>query len=288
MRKGSGMGKISKPLWLEICGVILTPIVIAGASYYVTVRVNEQQQANAERIAKAQINNAIRISEGEVKVAQLNQIKDLFTQIFIEKPDLPKREIILSLSAYGMTSLPFLTHSLDYAKEKKDEDLIQTSEEAIRIALGSTQINLKAVHLDGKSLRNATLKNLDLESADFQKSNLYNANLSYCNLVGAKFAHADLYLTDFTNANLTDADLSHANLRRANFKMAKLDKANFKNSRNVEDAEFTPASLKDADFSKDDIIKLLKKYKGEIEQDRYGENLFAKLREKYSLKPEEI
>lgn len=42
MRKGSGMGKNSKPLWLEICGVILTPIVIAGASYYVTVGVNEQ------------------------------------------------------------------------------------------------------------------------------------------------------------------------------------------------------------------------------------------------------
>ncbi|MCF8107917.1 MAG: hypothetical protein K9J81_02890 [Desulfohalobiaceae bacterium] len=47
-----------KPLWLEITGTLLTPIVIAMASYYVTYKINEQQQENAKRIADAQIQNS--------------------------------------------------------------------------------------------------------------------------------------------------------------------------------------------------------------------------------------
>jgi hypothetical protein len=275
--------KIHKPLWLEVMGTLLTPLVIAIASYYVTFKINEQQQVNAQIIARTQMQNAIKISEGEVNVAKLDQIKDLFSMIFVEDPKIPKKQVILSLPAYGMTALPFLTRALEYSEERKDQELIKSSKKAINLLLGSSQLSLSGVNLAGQSLRNAKFQNLDFRNANFSKSNLYKADLNACNLVNTDISDADLFLADFSNANLSDANLTGSNVRRAKFTRAKLDRANFQNARHVEDAEFTPSSLKDALFTRNDIIKLIKKYREEIDRDQFGEDLLTLLREKYEL-----
>lgn len=44
-----------RPLWLELVSVLLTPFVLAGASYWVTYNINQQQQKNTQIIAKAQM-----------------------------------------------------------------------------------------------------------------------------------------------------------------------------------------------------------------------------------------
>ena len=283
-----GRTRRDKPLWLEIMGTLLTPLVIALASYYVTIKINSQQQENAQLIARAQMQNAIKISEGEVNVAKLDQIKDLFSMIFVENPEIPKEEIVLSLPAYGMIALPFLTRALEYSEIRKDEKLIECSKKAITLVLGSSQLNLSGIHLTNQSLRNADFQDLDLRDVDFSESNLYKANLSFCNLAQANFKNTDLYLANFSNANLTNADLAGSNVRRANFRGAKLDKTNFVGARHVEDAEFTPSALKDPIFKKEDVINLMKKYKDEIGKDRFGENLFTVLKEKYKLGLNEI
>lgn len=279
------VGKINrnKPLWLEVMGTLLTPLVIALSSYYVTIKINDQQQKNVQLIANAQMQNAIKISEGEVNVAKLDQIKDLFSMIFVENPKIPKEEIILSLAAYGMVALPFLTRALEYSEIKKDKELIESSKKAITLVLGSSQLNLSGINLSKKSLRKANFQGLDLRDVNFSESNLYQADLSTCNLVQANFTNTDLYLTNFSNANLTNADFTGSNVRQANFTRAKLDNANFENVRNVEDAEFTPSALKDPIFKKEDVVKLIKKYREQIDRDQFGENLFTLLTKKYKV-----
>ncbi|MCF8106105.1 MAG: pentapeptide repeat-containing protein [Desulfohalobiaceae bacterium] len=277
-----------KPLWLEITGTLLTPVVIAIASYYVTYKINEQQQENAKRIAEAQIQNSMQISEGEVNVAKLDQIKDMFSMIFREKPDIPKNEVILSLPAYGMVSLPFLTRALEYSKALGDKKLIECSNQAITLVLGSSQLNLSGLDMTNLSLRNAHFNNLDLRRVDFSGSNLYKADLDSCNLVGSKFENADLYLANFSGANLTNAVLTGSNLRRADFTGAKLDNVNFKDTRHIEDAEFSPSALKDPVFDKADAAKLIKKYREAIDRDQFGEDLLMKLKQKYELDLERL
>jgi hypothetical protein len=284
----NGKGDRNRPLWFEIFAVLLTPLAIASASYWVTLTVNKQQQENAKLIADAQAANSARIADAQVSVAKLNQIKDLFKQIFIDNPEIPKDEVILSLSAYGPTALPFVLRALEYGKAQENKKLIETSEKAIATILASSQLNLTHLHMTNQSLRAGNFYNLNLREADFSGSNLYMANMRRCDLTEANFRNTDLFLADFRNANLTRAEFTKSNVRRASFLDAKLDGANFKDAYHVEDAKFTISSLKDPVFSKNDMIKLMQKYKVEIERDQFGEGLLKILSEKYHLQPADL
>lgn len=275
--------RTDRPLWLELVSVLLTPFVLAGASYWVTYKINGQQQENAKIIAEAQIANAEKLTEAEINVAKLGQIRDLFKEIYVEKPELPKKEVIIELAAYGLTALPFLIRAQQYAHEQDDPELKKASQEAIMIVLGSSQLDLQGVNLSGQSLRTGTFINYNLRGANFSGSNLYMSDFFKSDLVKANFKDADLYLANFKRANLMKANFAGANLRRANFKGAKLDGAIFRGARHVEDAKFTPSSLKDAIFSKDDMIKLITRYREKIDRDRFDENLLQILTEKCKL-----
>ena len=325
-------GKRDKSFWFELARVLLTPLVIAAASAWVTYSVNRQQQENAEiiaagqmqnakliaeaqmqnakviadgementkiiadiqvrnakTIADAQIDNAKRSADAEIEVAKIGQVKEMFKQIYVESPDLPKEEVIAALAVYGKTALPFLIRAHAYGQQLNDQMLLEESEKAIALVLGSAQLNLENVDLSGKSLRAGGFQNYNLKGANFEGSNLYKADLGLSNLIEANFTNADLYLSNFKNANLNKAIFQGANVRRAKFQDAKLDKADFRGAKHVEDAEFTPSSLNDAMFDKADIIKLMKKYKVEIKQDKHQEDLFQLLIKKYEVQPSDL
>lgn len=276
------------PLWLEIVSVLLTPFVLAGASYWVTFKINQQQQKNAQIIAKAQMKNAEKLTEAEINGAKLGQIRELFKEIHVEKPELPKKEIIVELAAYGLTALPFLIRAQQYAHEQNSPELKKASQDAIKIVLGSSQLELQGVNLSGQSLRTGKFINYNLSGANFSGSNPYISDFYKSNLIKADFRDTDLYLANLKRANLTRADFTGANLRRANFKGAKLDGATFKGARHAEDAKFTPSSLKDGIFTKETIAKLIEKYREEIDRNPYGENLLQILTDKYDLLPSEL
>lgn len=271
-----------RPFWLEIASVLLTPLVIAASSYYVTLKINERQQENTQIIANAQIENAARIAEGETVVAKLDQIKDLFGQVFVEGPDTSKKQIILALSAYGHTALPFLIRALEYGEQKDNKIIVEASRKSITIALGSTQLHMKGIDLSHQTLRKGQFRNLNLEDAKFCESNLYMADLSDSHLMNADFSKADLHGAIFKGTNLTNADFTEANVRQADFRGAKLDKTNFRKARNLKDAKFRPSSLKDGLFCKENLIELMEKYETEIKRDKYGETLFQILSQKYN------
>jgi uncharacterized protein YjbI with pentapeptide repeats len=325
-------GKRDRSFWFELARVLLTPLMIALASGWVTMSINRQQQENvkimaeaqmqnakviaeaqmqnakviadgementkiiadgqmknAKTIADAQIENAKESADAEIEVAKIGQVKEIFKQIYIQNPELPKEEVVAALAVYGKTALPFLIRAHAYGQQLNDQMLLEESEKAIALVLGSVQLNLENVDLSGKSLRIGDFRNLNLKGANFEESNLYKADLGLSNLIEANFTNADLHLSNFKNANLNKAIFQGANVRRAKFQDAKLDKADFQGAKHVEDAEFTPSSLKDAIFDKQDIIKLMKKYNVEIEQDKYQEGLFQLLIKKHELQRSDL
>ncbi len=327
-----GEGEREKSFWFELARVLLTPLIIAAASAWVTMSINKQQQENAKIIAEAQMQNAKIIAEAqmrnakiiadgementkviadgqmrnaktiadaqidnakksadaEIEVAKIGQVKEIFKQIYIERPDLPKEEVVAALAVYGKTALPFLIRAHAYGQQLNDQMLLEESEKAIASVLASAQLNLENVDLSGKSLRIGDFRNLNLKAANFEGSNLYMADLSQSNLIEANFVKADLYLSNFRNTNLNKAVFQGANVRRADFQDAKLDGADFRGAMHLEDAKFTPSSLKDAVFDKADTIKLMKKYNVEIEQDKYQEDLFQRLMKKHELQPSDL
>jgi uncharacterized protein YjbI with pentapeptide repeats len=253
-------GKKDKPIWLEVLGIILTPLAIGGSGAWITYKMNMQQQENAKTIAEAQMENAQKISDAQIEVGKLDQIKDLFKDIFIENTDkVLQEEIVISLAAYGYEALPFVQRVLTYAEDSQKLKLKEKALESIRIILGA-QLNMEKTEMKGKPLRNAQLSNYNLRRSDFTGSNLYKANLKYSYLEEVKFINADLYGATFAYTNLTDAKFKGANLKYANFENAKLNRTDFQGAENIEYTEFTPWSLQNALFEKEDIDNLIKKY----------------------------
>ena len=117
------------------------------------------------------------------------------------------------------------------------------------------------------NLEGETLVNLNLKNVDFRGAYLKGADLRFSNLEGADLTHANLQYaslrgTNFTNANLHSANLLEAvaykssfkgaSLREAELKKATLYKSDFRNS-NVSFAILDQAKIWGCDFENSDL-----------------------------------
>ena len=99
---------------------------------------------------------------------------------------------ITILSKFGNTIFEY---------ETKNNTLLKTLKEALKI---------------GTNLSGANLRYTNLSGADLSGANLSGANLRYTDLSGADLRYTDLSGANLSGANLSGADLSGANLSGAN------------------------------------------------------------------------
>ena len=249
---------------VEILGVVLTPIVIAAVSLFVTYKMDKTQAANAKLIADSQIESAQRmaeaqrehnaqITEAELEVQRLNQIEEIFSKI-IEKPKdsvdtETKKMLIGSLTVHRETSLPFLVRIRDYYGGY-DGDLRELSDyatETIAAVLANKHLNFEKMNFSIRGelriLRFAKLQDYNLNGVVFDNCNLYQAKFLRSSLIDASFKSADLFGANFSETKLDGAKFAGANLRRAIFTGSKIEGADFEDAVNLKDASFTLASI---------------------------------------------
>ncbi len=98
--------------------------------------------------------------------------------------------------------------------------------------------------LQGISLVNANLSNINMSTADFKKTALNDADLSYSHLVE----------TDFSKAEMIRAKLDNTNLKRSKFKKAIMSKVKIRNAIGI-GVDFISARLKYANFNDSQFTK---------------------------------
>jgi uncharacterized protein YjbI with pentapeptide repeats len=251
---------------VDILGVVLTPIVIAAVSLFVTLKMDETQANNAKLIAKSQIQSAqklaeaqrehnAKIADAELQVQRLNQIDGVFRRIIENGEDSPdldtKKMLIGSLTVHRETSLPFLVRIRDHFYGQKGEygDLSVHARDIIEAVLTNKHLDFKEMDLAGKGkdeqriLRHAKLEEYNLSGVKFDNCNLYQASFIRSSLSNASFIEADLFGADFSNTKLDGANFDRANLRQAVFIGSKIEGAKFENADNLKDARFSLSAI---------------------------------------------
>lgn len=249
---------------VDILGVVLTPVVIAAVSLFVTIKMEETQAANAKLIAASQIESAQRmaeaqrehnakITEAELEVQRLNQIDEIFSKIIENGKDSAdaetKKMLIGSLTVHRETSLPFLVRIRDYF-EAYNGDLRGLSDHAtktIAAVLANKHLNFEKMDfsIEGelRILRFAKLQDYNLNGVVFDNCNLFQAKFLRSSLIGASFKNADLFGANFSETKLDGAKFNGADLRQTIFTGSKLEGVDFENAVNLKDARFSLSSI---------------------------------------------
>lgn len=260
-----------KFMWQDFIKPSLIPLVIGGASFYVTQEVTDQQIESTEKIAKDNQHNTKIIADAGLETQRLMQMAGIFSDIINllnQPPEKNKttedtlKQKVKSLSVYGDEALPFLIQLRDeYKREGHDQSGITVSEIAATtiegiLKLSQHQIEMEFVGDQGKRLilPRREYINYNLSGSKFKDVNLYEANFSRSSLQNVQFIDADLRKADFSDSSLikarfinTDEAKSNLNLAKTNFDHANLKNVTFKNV-DLSNVNFEKAYLKGVKF----------------------------------------
>jgi hypothetical protein len=257
-----------KSKWTDLIKVSLIPVVIAGASAYVTKQVNDQQiksadilatnqMRNAELIAKGNRENSSEIANAKLETQRLMEMAEIFSNIitllskspenYKKTEDALKRQV-KSLSVFGDESLPYLIQLRDEYKRKnyQDKPIEEISKIAANTIKGILLLNQPEVKMDflGKeelplelprrkyinyNLSKSRFEYVNLYEADFSRSSLQKAKFILSNLSKVNFTNASLIGAEFTSTDLSGSNFADANLRGATFRKVTLTNVSFKN-----------------------------------------------------------
>ncbi len=123
-------------------------------------------------------------------------------------------------------------------------DIVTLSNEAKeKLSNPSNDTNPVPLKFGGQDLRKFDFTGLDLRGASFVGANLEGVDLSSLDLTGADFSNANIEHANLKGANLTGANLSNVKASHAN-----LEAAIFNETTTFDNADFSFASLKEAQF----------------------------------------
>lgn len=164
-------------LFYKTLQLFLTPVIIAGVSYFATVNINKQQRENTKKLTEQQIESAkiiadanrehsAKIAKSEQKIKRLDHIKEIFSKIITEEKDGLNNSIgddelemkkmqLASLEVYKEDSLLFLLNIKEHYKHMRDqkkandlntkrkyEELIVQTESSIQKILLNSQVDV--------------------------------------------------------------------------------------------------------------------------------------------------
>jgi uncharacterized protein YjbI with pentapeptide repeats len=259
-------------IWQDFIKPSLIPLVIGGASFYVTQEVTTQQLVSAETIAEQNRENSALIADAELKTQHLMQMAKMFSNIInlinlspAEKKTTEDTFIqqVKSLSVYGDEALPFLLQIRDEYKgklydtksERSISDVAKTTIENI-LKLNQHQIKMNFIGEKDHPLNLPGREYIDynLGGSTFKDVNLYEANFSKSSLQDAKFIDVDLRKADFSNASLINATFENTDTKKTRLDISgtRFDHANLENAKfikvNLSNVSFNKTYLKNVSF----------------------------------------
>ena len=297
-----------KPLWIEMLHLGVMPLVVAIATGWITLKVNETQTESAKVIAGSNRESSILIadanrissqliSKANLDTQNLGHIITLFTGIIDPSKQSnsngedwkdPARHRITALEVYEDQSLPFLLQLERYYEKKNGSTSIiaKTAKQSIAKILSQSQTDLTGKNFLGEkgnmlNIRFRSYADFNLSESKFKWVNLYSSDFSNATLIGARFYDADLVEANFSGANLKNAKFTNSDLSGVNYVGALLRGTKFIDCTNIRKAKFSFNTLV---FSSDTM------YFDKINQNDFLEMLMphkTKLKEELDINPEQ-
>ena len=195
--------------WLEVVGIPVTIVIIAGVFGFVAQRAGRRTEEQRER------------DTDRAREATLRAYLDDMTKLILEHKLQDSKEGSTERAvAYAQTFMALRT--LDGPRKGvllqflKESQLINKDKPIISLNLADlTSANLSSADLGGVDLRAVNLRDADLSNADLHNSDLSEAVLS----------NTDLHNSDLREAVLTNANLHNSDLREAAVTREQLDSA---------------------------------------------------------------
>jgi len=118
---------------------------------------------------------------------------------------------------------------------------------AYKLQFGSTPIDLSALKLSCKDLRNYDFSNCILTNTNFQKSHLGNTNFQGVKANYANFRHAYLNNSNFESSDLRDSNFKATIIKNSNFSFSLCNRSDFSGS-NIQKTDLVSANIRDSLF----------------------------------------
>jgi hypothetical protein len=179
-------------------GLLIVPVVIALAGWWLSEVSTRNQQVIEER--RARVQQEIETDRAQQTILQ-SYIQDM-TELLLNK-GLASSEPNSLIRQVARANTLSAIQRLDGGRNRILLGFLSGSD-----LLSSGSITL----LRGADLRGADLSGANLSGADLSEANLSSADLSLADLSGANLSLADLSEANLSGAFLIDANLSHTNL----------------------------------------------------------------------------
>jgi uncharacterized protein YjbI with pentapeptide repeats len=254
-----------KTLW-DLLGLLIVPVVIALAVWYLSEVSRQNQQQIEDQRAKAEQDIEDQRAKAQQQIED-DRVRDSVLQSYIQDmtgllldrrladsvPNDPIRDIARSSTLTAIRQLDSYRKGI-LLQFLSESNLIKTDIDPIIYLFGA---DLRGADLRGADLRGTNLSRANLSSANLVGTNLFRADLSGANLSGAILNPAVLSGANLSGANLSGANLSGANLNGANLSGANLVGTNLfradLSNAGLSDANLSDAVLSGADLSRADL-----------------------------------
>jgi uncharacterized protein YjbI with pentapeptide repeats len=192
----SATGKKTLWDWLQLLGVVATPVVVAVGGFLFT----QQQQQQADRSSAAQQASDAAIALDQARETLLNTYIDRMSDLLM--PTDPFQTSLINSGSGDEARVAARIRALDVLGRLDGARKRQVLQFLYEANLIGGVVNTKRI--------------VNLQGADLSEAALHVANLHIADLSGVILSGADLSSAQLRGINLSDANLSRANLRAAN------------------------------------------------------------------------
>jgi uncharacterized protein YjbI with pentapeptide repeats len=244
-------GFAEKTLW-DYLDVFLVPVVVAVATFWLTVWENRRQRKDQENQQKLQDQADQARARDEALQAYLDQMSTLLLEKDL-RSSTEDNATEASKEARTLARARTLTVLTRLDGERRAQVVQFLYESGLLLAKGRPVVNLRGANLSGADLSGAILNVIDLSMTDLTRAKLVGADLSGADLRWAHLSGAVLTQAILSEAALASADLSGSDLRGAILlNMANLGGANLSGA-DLRWALLPGALLMEADLSRADL-----------------------------------
>jgi len=227
--------------WLKLAQIIVVPLTLGFAAFFLTYCNNQEQQRLAEDKRFVEIidklESTINTSEAHSISVDAHPAIGL-TQKGIHELDSKARIYLAMLRAKEKLRMLLFLYSTGFVKHSvADTSTYPGTIGLCRVQplpatnlycnITSSGLPLEGLDASGQSLRQIKLVFSSATGADFHDSDLYGAELMGTKLLNANFIRANLRRAYLISADMRNADLRKSNLSGAYFHCTQLAKADF-------------------------------------------------------------
>ena len=227
--------------WLKLAQIIVIPLTLGLATFFLTYCNNQEQQSLAEDKRFVEIIDKLETTintNGAQSISVDGRPAIGLTQKGIHELDSKVRIYLAMLGAKEKLRMLLFLYSTGFVKHSVADATTYPGtiglcrvqplpQSTLYCNITSSGLPLEGLEASGQSLRQIKLVFSSANGADFHNSDLYGAELMGTNLLNANFRRANLKRAYLISADLRNADLRGSNLSGTYFHCSQLAKAEF-------------------------------------------------------------